>query len=118
MATYFFETITDAQAAAYTAADNLVFGQTGETAFRTTVTFNSNFILENPIFPDGSVLYIGDTSATTATSGSTTDGLYGNAGNDSLASGSGTDVLQGNAGDDTLNGNAGADTIYGGRDND
>ena len=41
MATYFFETITDAQAAAYTAADNLVFGQTGETARLTTVIFNA-----------------------------------------------------------------------------
>ena len=40
MATYFFETITDAQAAVYTSADTLVFGQQGETASRTTVAFN------------------------------------------------------------------------------
>ena len=41
MATYFFETITDAQAAAYNAAaDTLVFGTTGETAWKTTVRFN------------------------------------------------------------------------------
>jgi hypothetical protein len=41
MAIYNFETITDAQAAAFTGADTLIFGQTGETAGRTTVRYNA-----------------------------------------------------------------------------
>ena len=42
MATYFFETITDAQAATYDAADDtLVFSTPGETANITTVRFNA-----------------------------------------------------------------------------
>ena len=42
MATYFFETITDAQAAAYNAsADTLVFQTTGESRSLTTVRYNA-----------------------------------------------------------------------------
>ena len=41
MSTYFFETITDAQASTFNAAtDTLVFGQTGERANITTVRYN------------------------------------------------------------------------------
>lgn len=41
MATYFFETITDGQAAAYAAGeDHLVFGAVGETACNTIVRYN------------------------------------------------------------------------------
>src|SRR4249920_879091 len=94
MSTFFFETITDAQAAGFNAGgttDTLVFGQTGERANITTVRFNaatatsaatitlisgltgkavtfaatlsSETVGKQPIFPDGSVLYIGTTGA-------------------------------------------------------
>src|ERR1700754_4943672 len=84
MPTYFFETITDAQAATYDATtDNLVFTTTGERGNITTVrynaatatsaatitlisgltgkavTFASTLNGEAPIFPDGSQLFIG-----------------------------------------------------------
>src|SRR5690349_16188717 len=120
MSTYFFETITDAQASAFNAAsDTLVFSTTGERANITTVRYNAatatsaatitlisgltgkavtfaatlaNDTFGNqPIFPDGSVLFVGSTAGTTfnSTTGApadpgTGDGLYGGDGNDSL----------------------------------
>src|SRR5262245_37057591 len=122
MSTFFFETITDAQASAYNAAtDNLVFGTTGERANITTVRYNPATATSaatitvisgltgktvtfastlandtngfQPIFPDGSQLFIGTSSGSTfnATTGApadpaTGDGLYGGAGDDSLNS--------------------------------
>src|SRR5436190_9424491 len=126
MATFFFETITDAQAAAYNATtDTLVFGQTGERANITTVRFNpatatsaatitlisgltgksvtfaGTLAGETPIFPDGTTLYVGTTNpdafdAATVTSGSTTS--------DGLYGGDGNDSLSGGSGNDLLQG--------------
>lgn len=50
----------------------------------------------------------------TATSGSTVDTLYGNAGNDDLHGGPGNDLLYGNDGTDSLNGDDGDDRLVGG----
>src|SRR5436190_15461771 len=104
MATFFFETITDAQAAAYNATtDTLVFGQTGERANITTVRFNpatatsaatitlisgltgktvtfaGTLAGELPIFPDGSQLFIGTTAGETfnSTTGAPADPATG-----------------------------------------
>ena len=68
MAIYNFETITDAQAAGFTAADTLIFGQTGETANTTTVMVSklkiaiylSSRVSQEPLerltpIPDGAV---------------------------------------------------------------
>jgi Ca2+-binding RTX toxin-like protein len=144
MATYFFETITDAQAASFDAtADNLVFGQTGERANTTTVVYNAatatagasitlisgltgktvtfdaaDFAGETPIFPDSSVLFVGDTNNNTNTGSDGGDGLYGGSGNDTLSGGISADLIQGNQGNDSLNGGSGADTLYGGQGTD
>jgi hypothetical protein len=87
MAIYNFETITDAQAAGFTGNDTLIFGQSGETANKTTVRFNAATATSTatvtiisgltgksatfapavstklPIFTDGSLLFIGDATA-------------------------------------------------------
>jgi len=144
MATYFFETITDAQAAGFSStADNLVFSTTGEAANITTVrynaatatsgatitlisgltgkavTFNAAIAGENPIFPDGSQLFIGAATADTpAAFGSTGDGLYGGLGDDVLDAGNGNNLVQGNGGDDALTTGSGNDTVYGGQNDD
>lgn len=143
MATYFFETIIPLQASAYNAAsDNLVFQTNGETASNTTVIFNPNATIvlvssltgrrvefgtrlegETPIFPDGSLLFIGsagnDSFAADAPSDfGRNDGAYGGAGNDTLNGAKGNDLLQGNSGDDSLIGGEGNDVIYGGQNND
>src|SRR5262245_50553068 len=134
MATFFFESITDAQAATYSSAtDTLVFLGGGESAKTTTIRFNAATATSGPtisvisgvtgrtvvfgaglageagtVFPDSSTLYVGTTGADTQAGdalgggGSTTDGLYGGEGNDSLVGGGAGDVLQGNQGNDTL----------------
>ena len=143
MATYFFETVTDAQASHFNGpTDVLVFGMTGETAYRTsvifnaatatqgrtvtlisgltgkTVTFDDSLVLSHHIFPDGSVLALGGLGDETLNGTATSDGLYGWDGNDTLLSDKGADVLQGNSGNDSLDGGDGADTMYGGRGDD
>src|SRR4051812_46205203 len=121
MATYFFETITDAQAATYSAAtDTLVFQTTGESARLTTVRYNAatatspatvtiisgitgRAVTFGPgvqgeglagtgpgvLFPDSSTLVVGTAGNDGPAAGdqqgsSTTDGLYGGDGNDTL----------------------------------
>ncbi|HEX7929396.1 MAG TPA: hypothetical protein VF470_00610, partial [Sphingomicrobium sp.] len=146
MATYFFENITDAQAATFASTDTLVFGQTGERAPLTTVRFNPATLanpaetitlisgltgksvtfpaaglagdVSGPIFPDSSMLFIGTAGNDPQAGTSLGDGLYGGAGDDSLNGAGGNDALQGNQGNDTLDGGAGNDTIYGGQGND
>lgn len=123
MATYFFETITDAQAAAYNAAaDTLVFQTAGERANLTTVrynaatatsgatitlisgltgkavTFPSSFAGETPIFPDSSILYVGTTGPNVTAGGNGGDALYGGDGDDTLDGGSGNDLAAGQLG--------------------
>ena len=53
MATYFFETITDAQASAYnTTTDTLVFGQTGERANITLIGVSKGALSSEDFFFD------------------------------------------------------------------
>ena len=147
MATYSFETITEAQAAGFTASDILLFANPADSARITTVlfvpsvpatvtlvsgatgravTFNNAIVGVRPVFQDASILLIGAAgvdnfdagAATGGSDGNTGDGLYGGAGDDSLNGGQGGDLLQGNGGADVLFGGAGADTIYGGQQND
>ena len=142
MANYIFETITDAQALAWTAADTLIFTTPGESGRLTTirfnpatatsdatvtvvsgitgrtVTFSTAFFDETPIFPDGSVVVVGNVGQDSDAGTAGADALYGYSGDDSLVGANGTDLLQGNAGNDTLVGGSGGDTVYGGQGND
>ena len=136
MAAFVFETITSAEASAYSAAaDSLTFqtagahgalvtvrylapDQIGITLDPHTVTFGPGVLGETASFADGSVLFVGGPSDDVANGTDVGDGLYGGEGADALAGGAGDDLLQGNKGADTLNGGLGADVIYGGQGND
>ena len=134
MTAYTFQTISPAQAAAYTAADSLVISGAANqvsVAFQAgsepvaislgglTVNFGAGIINDTDVtFSSGGALLVGSTGADSASGGAAADALFGGDGGDNLAGGDGGDLLQGNQGADTLNGGAGADTIYGGQDND
>jgi Ca2+-binding RTX toxin-like protein len=137
MASYAFETITSAQAEAYSAAgDDLSFQLAGDRGATTTVLFGATSITvvsglsgqskafglglagERVAFADGSILYVGTTLGDAPTGGAGADGLYGGQGPDTMSGLGGDDLLQGNAGDDNLSGGDGGDTIYGGQQDD
>jgi len=139
VATYFFSTMTGAQAAAYSAAvDNLVYDQTGENAATTIValdestgqitltssltgkslTFQAGAAGEAPIFPDSSVLVLPAAASSVLTGGATADGLYGGGGSDTLNGQAGDDVLDGGSGGDQLSGGDGADRLTAGTGRD
>ena len=138
MATYFFETITAAQALAFSSTDSLVFTNSTSSGAKMTVLYTAPTalvsetitVIDNAdghsvvfgpgaqmlgeaghgsaIFPDGSVLIIG---ADTAGGNDTAAG--GGLG-DGLFGGSGNDSLSGGNGGDLLQGNSGDDTLSGG----
>jgi len=143
MATFSFESITAAQALAYTAADKLNITTAGYSAVHSTVVFipgdvvhsesvnltvgAKSVIFATPIegetditFTDGSILYIGTPGADAdpRAGGAGNDAFFGNDGNDTFSGGAGNNLFQGNKGDDSLVGGAGADTLFGGQDND
>jgi len=141
MATYSFDTISAAQAAAISASDTLtlaggrsnavtiLYAPDGATI---TMIVGDRTVIFGPslsgislggrlLVADGSRLFIGDNQANSlalAADSATDDGAYGGPGDDSMDTGGGADLLQGNAGADTLVGGAGDDVIYGGQDND
>jgi Ca2+-binding RTX toxin-like protein len=138
MTTYSFDTITAAQAAAFSGSDSLTFGS--GTASAVTVLFNgvvttlalgahsvdfasaiANASQAGDIsFPDHSLLYIGDAGANTehlAIDSTTRAAMFGGDGNDVLITSLGGGLLQGNQGNDTLEA-AGQATIYGGQGDD
>lgn len=139
MATYAFDTITAAEAAALGAGDTV--SMPAGSANRATVLFvpgapdTVTVIVDGRsvsfagtlsavsqagrlTFGDGSRLYVGDTGANTGDGATTSDALFGGAGGDALSGRGGSDLMQGNQGDDSLIGGSGPDTIYGGQGND
>jgi Ca2+-binding RTX toxin-like protein len=136
VATYFFETISPAQALAFDgASDTLVFNAADATATdirfsinpatftapSTTVTVTS--LVENRsvvfglnlggprgfIFADGSSALYGSADAESFTGGPMADQLIGGGGADNLNGGAGGDIIIGGAGADILTGGAGSD---------
>ena len=135
MANYFFETMTQAEATAFTNADVLLFGNSATTPSNVTV----DLIVDNTVLTAGgkTLIFSGaalagaqlDFASTDATlvlgsngaddlevtgnaeaNGTTT---YGFAGNDELDGGSNADNIFGGAGDDSIGGGDGADHLYG-----
>ncbi|HEX7945219.1 MAG TPA: calcium-binding protein, partial [Phenylobacterium sp.] len=131
MATYFFETITPAQAAAFNAGnDTLVFSNASETATSVavsinpaatsftltasgrTVVFGPGFAAEYATFmPNGSLIGMGSTIGDPLNGTALADALYGINGGDSLEGKAGADSLFGGLGADILVGGAGADAF-------
>jgi len=131
-----FETISAADALAYSAAADTLNFQTisGRAALVTvrylagdqveitfdgrTVVFGSGIYGETGAFPDGSTLFVGSPGDDGGNGTAFGDGLYGGQGSDALNGGAGDDLLQGNQGADALNGGPGSDVVYGGQGND
>ncbi|HET6971171.1 MAG TPA: calcium-binding protein, partial [Phenylobacterium sp.] len=130
MATYFFETITDAQAAVYNSGlDSLIFQGGTETPAGTgvavgsgaitltsgvtgrSVTFGAGLFGETGIIYPAATLSLGTTGSDTTAGQTTADFIYGLDGNDSLSGGDGADTLNGGKGADTLAGGAGGDAF-------
>ena len=129
MATYFFETITAAQALIFNgAADALVFTAANQVAADQRLIFNANGTISvlslaghsvtfgsalagtaQIIFPDSSQMLVGSTVGDVLTGGAHSDGLFGGLGDDTLNGGAGDDALQGGPGADVLTGGAGRD---------
>ncbi|MBS0362192.1 MAG: hypothetical protein JSR98_12495, partial [Proteobacteria bacterium] len=128
MSTYFFETITAAQALAFNGqVDALVFTNASQTGASERLIFNADGtirVLSNVdgvqatfgsglagaaqiIYPDGSRMLVGSTGADLLTGGALGDGLFGGFGADTLIGGAGDDALQGGPGADVLTGGAG-----------
>jgi Ca2+-binding RTX toxin-like protein len=128
VATYFFETITAAQALAFNgAADTLVFTSALQSAADERLIFNAGgtiTVLSNLeghsvtfgpglagaaqiIFPDSSQMLVGSAGGDVLTGGAHGDGLFGGFGDDTLNGGPGDDALQGGPGADVLTGGAG-----------
>jgi len=145
MATYSFETITDAQALSFQTGDVLQFqsgpatlagiayspGASAE-ADRIVITLGGRSVAFTGAvaaasqtgglkFPDASMLYIGDGGANDrrlAESDPAAAAMFGGSGNDTLQAGAGSGLLQGNQGADSLTAGVGSNTVYGGQDND
>ncbi len=141
MATFEFENINAATALTLTAADRVTVAE--GTAAETTVVFNADLTLSitigsrtvifgsgfNPspttssriIYPDTSILTIGNASNNTgslAPTGTLRSGaVYGGAGDDTYQ-GNGSWLVQGNSGADLIDLQGGHNTVYGGQDND
>jgi len=138
MAAYVFDTITAAQALAFSSSDTLSF-QAG-TAVQASVTYLGNGDISVAVgglsvefaaalatvsqsgmfhFDDGSSLYVGDGSnnAASTTGDIHADALFGGAGDDTLILGAGG-LIQGNQGNDALSAGGGQATMYGGQGND
>ena len=142
MADYTFETITAAQALAYTAGgDSLAFAPgtnasaitvfyvpaAGADPARVSITvngvtkiFGTGIYGETSTTTTGSILYIGDPAANDGPIAGTSaaDGLYGGDGNDTLTAANGSNFVQGNGGNDSLTAGTAADQVYGGQGND
>ncbi len=141
MATYSFETITAAQALAFTASDTLnvnggtasastvIYNAGGDIALTlgaVTVDFSAAFAAASQAghvtFADGSVLYVGDGASNTKDFGvfnPLSGAIFGGGGNDTFHASAGNFLIQGNAGNDTLfAGSEGNNTIYGGQGDD
>ena len=135
MSTYFFETITAAQALAFDGqVDRLVFTNPAATGANTRVTFNPATAtsqasltvldvttghvvvfgvglegLRFPVYPNGSALGVSIPSGAEFLDSPLGDGNFGLAGPDTLHGLGGDDVLQGGQGADVLDGGAGSD---------
>jgi Ca2+-binding RTX toxin-like protein len=138
MATFTFETITSADAAAYKApTDSLQFTTSGATAkqaglvFAPPINWPADYVTvtlgarsvdfgfgihgSDAHFADGSMLFIGCPLRDDWWYGSPfADAMYGVSGNDSLSGLGGDDHLLGGDGNDTLIGGQGADLLEGG----
>jgi len=73
---------------------------------------------QNIVFANGSVLLVGDDTVNTTSDNTTTNGLFGGAGNDQLLSFGGAQLLSGADGNDLMIGGGGNDTLWGGNGND
>jgi Ca2+-binding RTX toxin-like protein len=142
MSAFVFETITPAEAAAYSgAADSLNFQTQGlwaalaSVAYQTgadgspqsaAVSLNGQVVMfgagvfgdQDIRFADGSMLYIGAATSESMSGTALSDALFGGQGDDTLAGGAGNDFLQGNQGGDSLAAAAGDDFSYGGQGDD
>jgi len=132
MATYVFETITDAEAAGfYAPLDSLrvllpqesgaafiasVDGTTGRITLTSgttgrSVIFGERAAGETVSVVDDSVVVLPSPAAEQLSGSSANDGLFGGAGADTLNGGAGNDVLGGGTGRDVLLGGPGSDTF-------
>lgn len=137
MATFTFESITQAQASSYGATDVLVFGAAGASASNATVTYQvtaatvttpevTNVVISHAgksvTFPLATIG--GDTVVFTAGTGqlmvgtAAADDFTGSDLGDAIYAGNGDDVLYGAGGNDFIHGNIGLDNITGGSGND
>lgn len=139
MAAFAFETITSAEALAFSSSDSLSFAASAK---NTTVLFNADgtFTVSTPArtvifsaefqalggsritFTDGSILSVGTAAADTRDYSSdlnSSGAIYAGAGNDTVRTGRGGWLVQGNQGADLIEYRAGgSNTIYGGQDDD
>lgn len=142
MAVYAFETITEAQALAFSSADSLTVssgsarattvlfladGTFSVTIADRTLIFSSTFqhLNANGLkYSDNSELYVGSPTADTKTFIAlpppySTGAMYGGAGDDTLTGSRGDWLIQGNQGDDVIKVyEIASNTIYGGQGND
>lgn len=141
MAAYTFETITAAQALAFTSFDTLtvasgpasavtvIFGASGDVSLQLggrTVDFHGVIASVSQAggvtFSDGSVLYIGGPGADAEDLGifsKLSGAIYGGGGGDTITTGQGSFLIQGNSGDDQITaGPGGHNTIFGGQGDD
>jgi len=141
MATYTFETMTDAEAEAFAPGDTLTFNSATATAGTVSVT---NSALGFTTITSGTISHsfpaaaLSDAAAIKFTAGEDTylslgtsggeffsideanngNYAYGFAGDDSIRGNDGNDNIFGAAGDDTIQGNDGNDNIFGGAGDD
>ena len=137
MATYFFETITAAQALGYTAAtDTLVFGNPTSSGAKTTVTFNAatatsaatetvtdlvtgrsvvfgvGFAGEGDNALTGTIVFPDGSNLYVGVAGASNDNPTASTNStDALFGGDGNDTLNGGNGNDAIQGNAGDDIL-------
>ncbi|MFN3333746.1 MAG: calcium-binding protein, partial [Caldilinea sp.] len=83
------------------------------------ITLYYQYLTQTLTTTTGSQLYIGTVGADGPVAGtSAADGMYGNAGNDTLTAAEGANFVQGNAGDDSITAGSSADILYGGQGHD
>lgn len=104
------------------AGDVVVAGAGLDTVWTSLTTYVLTAGTENLLYTGAGPSFIGTGNALantiTGASGTVTNTLYGNAGNDTLTGGAAADTLYGGADDDTLYGGAGKDTLFGEAGND
>lgn len=127
MATYTFETMSQADATGFTSDDTLIFSSTSATPANVTVTENATTTTlssggKSLTFAQSALLDADLNFTSSFNSGSDSHLIVGTSGDDAAAAfddfGTDGDYAYGLAGEDTLTGGAGDDNIFGGDDGD